>query len=266
MDFYENLLREDSSYYHRIRLRIRMKRVKDKRGNGSGGGEKRRRSKESLISFLFLTEEGDVGEERQDESVETSSYLAGAKRQMFISVGGKMNRRIMTQESRIFINPTKKFDHSQRAISDRCSGSEQDTLGSWNTLTCGEVPDALARAYLWVLHLTLRGRSGREKEHCVNNEQVQLREISSTREVCVALDRRLAGEKHCTNDFLKFRNVRHPSDDIIEKTVRPLTNIIEKSICKTSLCVHGTSPNQGGISSRRDINITSSMYLDKKTN
>ncbi|KOX80801.1 hypothetical protein WN51_03863 [Melipona quadrifasciata] len=35
--------------------------------------------------------------------------------------------------------------HSMRRI---CSGSEQDTLGSWNTLTCGEVPDVLARAYL----------------------------------------------------------------------------------------------------------------------
>ncbi|KAK1123330.1 hypothetical protein K0M31_008948 [Melipona bicolor] len=31
-------------------------------------------------------------------------------------------------------------------------------LGSWNTLSCRESPDAMARAYLWDLCLTLRGR------------------------------------------------------------------------------------------------------------
>ncbi|KOX68278.1 Elongation of very long chain fatty acids protein 6 [Melipona quadrifasciata] len=54
-----------------------------------------------------------------------------------------------------------------------CSGSEQDTLGSWNTLTCGEVPDALARAYLWDLYLTLRGRLRYESVHNISYKRLR---------------------------------------------------------------------------------------------
>ncbi|KOX72933.1 hypothetical protein WN51_01863 [Melipona quadrifasciata] len=44
-------------------------------------------------------------------------------------------------------------------------------LGSWNTLTCRESPDAMARAYLWDLYLTLRGRVRVFQERLLKSKQ-----------------------------------------------------------------------------------------------
>ncbi|KOX69646.1 hypothetical protein WN51_06532 [Melipona quadrifasciata] len=60
---------------------------------------------------------------------------------------------------------------------DYCSGAEQSTsartlrLGSWNAVTCRESPDAMARAYLWDLYPSLRGRDGAFQEPLLKSKQ-----------------------------------------------------------------------------------------------